>query len=85
MSFNLDLTDGKMHKVSLYAVDYDKHGRSEQVQVIDAATGTVLDTETLSSFTGGEYLSWNLSGNVVIKVTNLNPKANAVVSGLFFD
>ena len=85
MSFNLDITDGKVHEVSLYAADLDSHGRSEEVQVIDAATGTVLDTETLSSFTGGEYLSWNVSGNVVIKVTNLNPKANAVVSGLFFD
>ena len=54
------------------------------MQVIDAATGTVLDTQTLSSFQGGEYLSWNLSGNVVIKVTNLNSRTNAVVSGIFF-
>ena len=84
MSFNLDLTDGQVHKVSLYAVDWDSTVRSEQVQIIDAATGTVLDTETLSSFHGGEYLSWNLTGNVVIKVTNLNPNSNAVVSGLFF-
>ncbi len=84
MSFNLDLTDGQVHKVSLYAVDWDSTVRDEQVQIIDAATGKVLDTETLSSFHGGEYLSWNLTGNVVIKVTNLNPKSNAVVSGLFF-
>ncbi len=84
MTFNLDFTDGQVHKVSLYAVDWDSTVRSEQVQILDAATGTVLDTETLSSFHGGEYLSWNLSGNVIIKVTNLNPKSNAVVSGLFF-
>ena len=75
MSFNLNLTDGKSHEVSLYAVDFDNKSRSEEVQVIDAATGTVLDTQTLSSFQGGEYLSWNLSGNVVIKVTNLGPSA----------
>ena len=54
------------------------------MQVIDAATGTVLNTQTLSPFQGGDYLSWNISGNVVIKVTNLNPSTNAVVSGLFF-
>jgi hypothetical protein len=83
LSFNLDLTDGKTHKVSLYAADYDHKGRSEQVQIIDATTGTVLSTQTLNSFQGGEYLSWDISGNVVIKVTNLGP-ANAVVSGLFF-
>ena len=84
MSFNLNLTDGKTHKMSLYAVDFDNHNRSEEIQVIDAATGTVLSTQTISSFKNGEYLSWNISGNVVIKVTNLNPSANAVVSGLFF-
>ena len=44
MSFNLDLTGGRSHEVSLYAVDFDNQGRSEQVQVLDAATGTVLST-----------------------------------------
>ncbi len=85
MSFDLDITDGQSHEVSLYAVDFVNKSRSEQVQVLDATTGTVLDTETLNSFQGGEYLTWNISGNVVIKVTNLNPSSNAVVSGLFFD
>ncbi|MHB1559743.1 MAG: beta strand repeat-containing protein, partial [Isosphaeraceae bacterium] len=83
MSFNLNLTGGT-HKVSLYAVDWDNHGRSEQVQVIDAASGAVLSSETLSSFQNGKYLSWNLSGDVTIKVTNLVPGNNAVVSGIFF-
>ena len=84
MSFNLNLTDGQVHEVSLYAVDWDNRSRSEEVQIIDPTTGNVLDTETLGSFQSGEYLSWKLSGNVVIKVTNLNPAQNAVVSGLFF-
>ena len=48
MSFNLNLNDGQSHEVSLYAVDWDNRGRSEEVQVIDATTGTVLDTETIS-------------------------------------
>jgi titin len=84
MSFNLDFTDGKVHQFSLYAVDWDTTGRSEEVQVLNAATGAVLDTRTISSFHGGEYLTWNLSGNVVIKVTAISGN-NAVVSGLFFD
>ena len=83
MSFDLNLTDGQSHKVSLYFVDYDSTVRNEQIQIIDATTGAVLDTETISSFHGGEYLSWNVTGNVVIKITNLNAKSNAVVSGLF--
>jgi hypothetical protein len=74
-------------KVSLYAVDWDNYagGRSERVDVIDDGTGKVLDSRTLSGFQSGAYLSWNVLGNVTVRVTNLNPSANAVVSGLFFD
>jgi hypothetical protein len=52
--------------------------------VIDPASGTVLDTRTISSFHNGIYLSWNVSGHVRFRVTCLSG-ANAVVSGLFFD
>jgi hypothetical protein len=76
------LSDGQVHDLALYAVDWWGQGRSEQIQLINAATGGVLDTETISSFTGGEYLQWAVSGNVVIKVTNL-AGPSAVISGLF--
>ena len=56
--------------------------RSEQFQVIDPATGKVLDTETLSSFYNGAYVTWAISGHVQIKVTMLTGP-NAVVSGVF--
>ena len=84
-SFTIDinLTDGQVHQVALYALDWDNAGRQEEVDVVDPATGAVLDSETLSNFSGGEYLVWNLSGHVQLRVTNL-AGANAVVSGLFF-
>ena len=82
--FDLNLVDGKAHKVSLYALDYDGLGRSERIDVLDAAGGAVLDSRTISGFAGGQYLSWKLSGHVVLRVTNL-AGTNAVVSGLFFD
>ena len=44
----------------------------------------MLDTKTISSFSTGVYLEWAVSGNVMIKVTNL-AGPNAVLSGLFFD
>ena len=83
-SINVDLTDGQAHDVTLYALDWDNRARSEQIQITSAITGTVLDTETLSNFSGGVYLEWTISGNVVIKVTN-QASPNAVISGLFFD
>ncbi len=79
---DVDLTDGAVHPISLYALDFDSQGRSEQFTVSDASTGTVLDTRTISNFSGGEYLTWNVSGNVQIKVTKVSGP-NAVISGLF--
>jgi hypothetical protein len=85
-SFTLDvnLTDGAMHRLSLYMVDYDNMGRSETVQITDAATGAVLDTRSVTNFTGGQYLSWNVSGHVKITIS-LAGGNNALANGLFFD
>jgi hypothetical protein len=81
---NVNLLDGQAHVISFYFLDWDSVWRSERIQLIDAATGSVLDTQTVQSFHGGVYLSWQASGNLVIKVTHLGG-ANAVLSGLFFD
>ncbi len=82
-SINIDLTDGNTHVVTLYADDWDNLGRSERVDLIDPATGNVLDSRTISSFTGGAYLSWDLKGDVELLVTPL-AGPNAVISGIFF-
>ena len=81
---DVDLTDGNTHDLELYFLDWDSTARSEQVQISNAATGAVLDTETVSSFHAGVYDNWQVSGNVVIKITKLTG-ANAVLSGLFID
>src|SRR5262249_31300071 len=79
---DVNLTDGMSHRVSAYALDWDTTSRSERFDVLDASTGAVLDTRTIGSFSGGEYLTWNVSGHVQIKVTAV-AGANAVISGLF--
>jgi hypothetical protein len=59
--------------------------RQERIDIIDTATGQVLDSESIASFENGIYLTWNLSGSVTIRVTNLlQPNANTVVNALFF-
>ena len=72
------------YNLELYLLDYDKGGRSEQIQLSDANTKTVLSTQTVSNFSGGAYVIWTISGNVLITITRLSG-ANAVLSGLFFD
>lgn len=80
----VNLLDGSAHKVSLYCLDWDFGNRSERVDVFDAATGTLLDSRTVSGFTNGTYLSWQASGAVVFKLTRLTG-FNAVVSGVFVE
>ncbi len=82
---NLNLTDGQEHDIELYVLDLQSSpSRVEQIQISDAATGTVLSTETVSSFTGGVYLNWKVSGDVVITITR-ESGVNAVLSGIFID
>ena len=51
-SFTVDvnLGDGLAHNLELYFDDWDNKGRAETVQISDAGTGKVLDTQTISAF-----------------------------------
>jgi hypothetical protein len=85
-SFTVDLnfTDTNTHQVALYLLDWDNYnGRAERVDILDA-NNTLLDSRAVSSFVNGEYLVWNLSGHVIVRITNMNGPSNAVLSGLFF-
>ena len=82
-SFDLNLTDSATHRIALYMVDWLNGGRVETVTIADAATGTVLNSQVVSSFVTGEYLVWNIQGHVTITITR-NAGPNPVVSGLFF-
>ena len=83
---DIHLNDGNVHQIAIYALDWDYNGvRAERVDVIDDATGLVIDTRNVSSFQNGAYLVWNVKGNVTLKVTNTaGSSGNAVISGLFF-
>ncbi len=63
---NVNLTDGQTHQLALYLLDWIRSNRNEQVQILDAATGNVLSTETASNFGNGEYLIWNVSDDIQI-------------------
>jgi hypothetical protein len=83
--FDINLMDGKAHQIALYALDWDGQGaRAETIQIVDANTNAVLDTESLSSYANGTYLVWNISGHVKINLTR-TAGANAVISGIFFN
>ena len=83
-TINVNLTDGNTHRIALYLLDWDSTTRSETISILDANTNAVLDTETYSSFHNGAYASWNVQGDILIKITKTGG-SNAVVSGIFFD
>ena len=82
-AMNIDLVfhDAAVHQLAAYALDWDSNARAETISILDAA-GAVLDSRTINAFHNGQYLVWELSGHVQIRVTN-NGGSNAVLSGLF--
>ena len=84
MTLDVNVQDGATHSVALYLLDWDSLGRNQRVDVIDAATGAVLDTRSVTSFSGGRYLVWTVSGHVAFRIVNGGGR-NAVVNALFLD
>jgi probable HAF family extracellular repeat protein len=85
-TIQVGIKDGASHQLAVYALDWDgANSRRQQIDVIDPVTGRVLNSQTVAAFSGGQYLVWNISGNVQLRVTNLVTGKNAVLSGLFFD
>jgi hypothetical protein len=84
-SFVIDMVfnDGLQHQLAVYCLDWDTSIRSERIDILDG-NGVLLNTQTVSSFHNGQYLVWQLSGHVQVKVTNLVGNANGVISGLLF-
>ena len=82
-TLSFDVSDSQPHLFGIYCLDFEPLGRVQTIQVSNAATAVVLDTQTLSNFGGGVYLFWNFSGPIQIKVTQTTGP-NAVVSGFFF-
>jgi hypothetical protein len=83
LGIKVQFSDGNAHRVALYMLDWSYSARSQRVDVLDA-DGKVLDTQTVSAFTNGQYLVWSVSGSVTFRVTR-TAGPSAVVSGLFFD
>lgn len=85
MDIDLNLTSPTL--VTLYLADYDKQNRTENVLVVDPSTGASISggySQIVSNFSGGEYLTYQLSGNVELQVNRI-AGPNAILNGLFLD
>ena len=84
MTVDVDVTDSTSYNLELYVLDFGNDGRSEQIQLTNATSGAVLSTQTVSSFSGGVYMNYTITGNVLMTITK-EAGDNAVLSGLFLD
>ena len=78
----LNFSDTNLHRVSFYFLDWDSTNRSELVTILDAATGSYLDSRIINDFSGGKYVVWDLRGSVLVQISALTGN-NAVLSGIF--
>src|SRR5262245_45744066 len=83
-TLNLNLSDGKRHQVALYCLDWDRLGRAQRIEILDAETAALLDSREVSDCKEGKYLVWTLSGHLRLRVAPMG-SSDAVVSGLFID
>jgi hypothetical protein len=91
-TINLNFTDRQPHQVSFYFLDWynanDPHATtnlcSQKVEVLNTFTRAVLDNRTLTSFRNGQYLTYNLRGNVTLRISGIEGD-NCLISALFFD
>ncbi|MGZ8901671.1 MAG: chitobiase/beta-hexosaminidase C-terminal domain-containing protein, partial [Limisphaerales bacterium] len=84
LSFRLDLREARALILSVYALDYDSGGRIQQFDLLNPATGELIDSQSVERFHDGVYLKWRISSSVVLRVSRL-AGPNAVVSGIFLD
>jgi hypothetical protein len=84
LEVRLDLADSRVHRVCLYMLDWERAGRAQRVQVLNAASKQVLATQDVSGFGDGKYIAFDVTGNVIIRVT-ATAGPSAALSGLFMD
>jgi hypothetical protein len=83
-SVDVNLEDGQTHQVALYCLDWDSAARRQTIDILDASSGAILDSQAITDFNNGVYLVWNLTGHVLIRLTR-NAGLNVVLNGIFLD
>jgi hypothetical protein len=84
MTMNMNMADDEVHRVALYCLDLGAPTRSGLVDVLDAAGRVLYDSQVLSNYVGGAYLSWDIQGSVQFRITRLST-LNPTLSAFFFD
>jgi uncharacterized protein (TIGR03790 family) len=84
-TIDINISDGKTHKISLYAYDFPHTGGIQNFTIKAANSNAILSSQDLSSFFNGAYQIWEISGHVTIVIRGTTSPIPAIINGLFFD
>jgi thermitase len=84
LELDVNFSDGQVHTVAFYCVDWETTTRAFRMDIVNPADNTVVATQNVSAYNGGQYLVWNLGGHAIVRCTTTGGK-NATISGIFFD
>lgn len=85
MSLTIGIDGTRDYQVALYFVDWDDKGRSEAVEMMDAATlNLVAPVKVVKNHAGGVYLVYSYNRSVKFRLNKIRGEL-VTLSGIFFD
>jgi outer membrane protein assembly factor BamB len=86
LEFAVDTSDGQEHQVAAYYLETPSR-TTAKVDVLDAETGAVLDSQPIENGSRNTYLIWRVKGRAVIRFVRLSggEGSGLWVGGMFFD
>lgn len=77
-------TDNRPYRLTLYVLDYDRNGRSEEIAIADESGIIDIRAVPREETARGVYLSWRVTGPVAAQIRKM-AGYNVVLSGVFVD
>jgi hypothetical protein len=84
-SVTLYVNDAQPHRLALYVCDFEKAGREQTIELLDLQGHTLAPACTVSGFETGNWLRFQFSGNIQVRLRNRKSSSTAVLSALMFD
>ena len=75
---------GGVQRLSVYCIDSERRGIVQNVELVDATSGTVLSSVRIGSFYNGIYLNFEINRSVLVRVRR-SAGQYATLSGVFLD
>ena len=68
-------------------VDYDGFDRAAKIEIIDPLTGKIFESDTITNYESGDYVSVDIRNYVDVRITPAigGGGDNEVIGGIFFD